>query len=108
MKSECVTKEEREYNRGYRAGFLDGVAAGRRRKVQLPDILQQPVEALGLPVRPLNCLRACGCQRVTDVTALSEQDIWRMRGLGKTSADQIARALHRHKIFGTAWDDFVL
>ncbi len=108
MKGEHGTKEEREYNRGYRAGFLNGLAAGRRRKVQVPELLQQPVEALGLPTRVINALHACGCQRVTDLTAMTKYDIWRLRGVGKTGAAQIAQALLGHKIFGTAWDDFAL
>ncbi len=107
----CLEADEQQkllaqaYQRGYRAGYIDGVAAG---DAQPPDILQLPVEALGLPARPLNCLRSCGCQQVGDVAGLSQETICRMRSLGKVSADQIARALRSQKIFGTAWDAWLL
>ncbi len=93
------------YQRGYRAGYIDGVAAG---DTQPPEILQLPVEALGLSARPLNCLRSYGCQQIADVAALSPETIRRMRNLGKISADQIARALQSQTIFGTAWDAWLL
>ncbi len=93
------------YQRGYRAGYLDGKAAGDPLP---PEILQLPLEALGLPARPLNCLRNCGCQRVEDVAGLPQEAICRMRRLGRVSADQIARALRSQNLFGTAWDAWLL
>ncbi len=104
---ERVTPEEnRAYHRGYRAGFLDGLAAGEKGNAELLDTLQLPIEALGLSSRPLNCLHACGCQRVRDVAGLPEEAILRMRNLGAKSAAEIVSVLHQYKIFGTAWDAF--
>ncbi len=97
-----------DYQRGYLAGYRDGLAAAQQGSMQLPAVLQQPIEVLGLPVRPLNCLRAYDCRLVEDVAGLPAETIRRMRNLGKQSADEITQALHRFEIFGTAWDAFLL
>ncbi len=101
-------KEESAFSRGYRAGFIDGLAAAAQQRPKFPSILQQPVEVLGLSSRPLNCLRACQCKRVQDVAELPQEVIQRMRNLGRKSGDEIARALHQQQIFGSAWDAFRL
>ncbi len=97
-------KKEGIFMEGYRAGFLDGLAAKDR---DFPKDLDLPVEALELTVRPLNCLRVQGCRRVGEVANLDRDAILRMRNLGAKSADEIARALHRFRIFGTPWDAFL-
>ncbi len=76
-----------DYQRGYLAGYRDGLAAAQQGRVQLPAVLQQPIEVLGLPVRPLNCLRAYDCRLVEDVAGLPAETIRRMRNLGKRSAE---------------------
>ncbi len=100
--------DEIAFLRGYRVGYQDGMAAGQAGKIPQPEILDLPVEALGLSVRPRNCLRAYGCERIADVVRLPKTVICRMRGLGKKSADEIARSLHKQGIFSVPWDDFLL
>ncbi len=97
-----------EYQRGYLAGYRDGMAAGMAGDTGMPELLQQPVEVLDLSARPRNCLLACGCQCVADVVALSDERIRYMRLLGPKSADEVARVLRQHGILGTAWDAFLL
>ncbi len=107
-------KEDREqeagqaYREGYLAGYRDGLAAGLAGERAEPELLELPVEALGLPARARNCLRGAGCERVGDVARLSAEQILRMRGLGRLSADQIARSLRLHGIRPTAWDTFLI
>ncbi len=103
-----MTELERAYRRGYSAGYQDGLAAAKLGKTEQPVLLEMPLEALGLSIRALNCLRGANCQRVAEAAWLSEEDIHRMRGLGRKTADEIACNLNAHGIFCTAWDDFML
>ncbi len=98
-----LTPEERGFRRGYRAGYLDGRASLRADE----DVLSLPLEAMDISSRAQNCLRSYQCQRIGDVAKVPIEAIWRMRNLGKKSADEIVRALHRCHIFGTAWDAFL-
>ncbi len=99
-----LTPEERGFRRGYRAGFLDGRSALHTDA----DVLSLPLEAMEISVRAQNCLQSCQCRRIGDVAKVPIETIWRMRNLGKKSADEIARALNRNRIFGTAWDAYLL
>ncbi len=108
-RNEMVTPKERQaFEDGYRKGYRDGLADGKSGKKKPLELMQLPVEALGLSSRPLNCLRLCGCKRISDVVVLSEEDIRQIRSLGKIGADEIARSLHEHKIYPTDWDEFLL
>ncbi len=102
------TTWSRCYLDAYRAGFLDGLAAGQAGETQMPQFTDLPIEALGLSARPLNALRAHGCTRIADMLRLSEKNIFSMRQLGKKSADEVARSLRTQGIFPTAWDSFLL
>ncbi len=103
-----MTEQEKIYRQGYLAGYRDGLAAGQAGKTAEPELPELPLEALGLSARAVNCLHAYNCRRVADVARLSAETIGRMRGLGKLTADEIARSLHAHEVLLTAWDAFLL
>ncbi len=98
----------RDYLNGYRAGYQDGIAAGLAGQTDEPQVLQLPLEHLELSVRALHCLTQAGCLRIGDVARLSQGEIHAMPRLGRVTADEIARALHRRKIYQTAWAAFLL
>ncbi len=105
------TKELCGYNKGYadgyRAGLADGLAGKHPGDIP-PETLALPIAFLELSTRARNCLAARGCESIADVANLSESRIFRMRGLGKGSADEIARALREKGICHTAWDRYLL
>ncbi len=95
------------YAQGYQAGLADGLA-GKRPGDSWQELHSLPLEYLDLSVRARNCLTGWGCISVADVAALPEDAIVRMRGLGKRTADEIARALAAQNIRHTAWDSYLL
>ncbi len=103
-----MNEQEKTYRRGYLAGYWDGVAAGQAGKAAEPELPDLPIEALGLSPRALKCLRTYDCARVADVARLPAETICRMRGLGRLTADEIARSLQDHGILLTAWDTFLM
>lgn len=111
MKRLAADSYSRGYAEGYKMGYKNGDHDARK-NVEAPKIpdemLNLPIEALGLSVRAFNCLKAARCELIGDVFRLDEERIIRMRNLGKISADEIARALHKREIKGTAWDGFLL
>ncbi len=109
-----VAKQESEtqgFRRGYAEGYKDGSYDTENGIVPnggLEEILDKPIESLGLSSRALHCLQFYKCVRIADVAQIPDTTIRVMRGLGSISADEIARALQANGIVHTAWDAFVL
>lgn len=93
------------YLLGYHAGYSDGISGKEKDRVQAPS---DPIEAMDLSGRAHSCLHYAGYRLISEVAALPEFDIQRMRNLGKKTANEIALALHKLGIFGTDWDLFLL
>ncbi len=68
-------------------------AAGRPGEDQAPDQAAVPIEDLNLPVRSYNSLRREGVATVGSLTALSEQDLLAIDGLGPASVKEIRQRL---------------
>jgi carbon monoxide dehydrogenase subunit G len=68
-------------------------AAGRPGEDQAPDQATMPIEDLNLPVRSYNSLRREGVATVGSLTALSEQDLLAIDGLGPASVKEIRQRL---------------
>ena len=103
------------YDMGYTNGYNDGYTTGRmderngkEEAYKNNPILGLTIENLGLSTRAFQCLRKLNCDRIGDVALKEADDIWRTRNMGKITADEIARALRKHDITGTAWDQFIL
>jgi hypothetical protein len=60
---------------------------------QAPDQAKVPIEELNLPVRSYNSLRREGVATVGSLTALSEQDLLAIDGLGPASVKEIRQRL---------------
>lgn len=108
-------RKKQYYDQGYRMGYLDGYEngvkdekEGRKRAYENNPVLDLIIENLELSTRAFQCLRRMGCDRIGDVVAKDAESILKTRNMGKKSMDEIARALHKRNIVGTAWDQFIL
>lgn len=95
------------YDQGYNDGYLDGKNGTEKPSVS-EELLNHPIESLGLSVRAFNCLRRAQCLRVGDVVRLSAEQIERLRNLGPKSANEIACALRNIGIPNTNWCRYIL
>lgn len=56
--------------------------------------LTMSIEELDLSVRPLNCLKRAGIFTVEDLVKKSEEDMLKVRNLGRKSLDEVINKLH--------------
>ena len=57
-------------------------------------VLETSIEELELSVRSFNCLKRAGIATVEDLTNRSENDMMKVRNLGKKSVDEVIAKLH--------------
>lgn len=102
------------YN-GYQAGYADGYREGnfhQKSKLEFSktgeDPLTQPISSLSLSPRTYHCLDQAGYLTIGQVVELEREKILSMRGLGKRSMNEVARALQHLKIPSTPWYEFLL
>lgn len=57
-------------------------------------VLEMTIEELDLSVRSFNCLKRAGVNTVEDLTTKSEEDMMKVRNLGKKSLDEVIAKLH--------------
>ena len=56
-------------------------------------VLEMTIEELDLSVRSYNCLKRAGINTVEELTYKSEDDMMKVRNLGKKSLDEVAKKL---------------
>ena len=56
-------------------------------------VLEMPIEELELSVRSYNCLKRAGISTVEDLTNKSQEDMMKVRNLGKKSLDEVTNKL---------------
>ena len=56
-------------------------------------VLEMPIEDLELSVRSYNCLKRAGISTVEDLTNKSQEDMMKVRNLGKKSLDEVTNKL---------------
>ena len=103
-------KAAEEYDRGYRAGYLDGTqdtATGIQGSGSPDDCLNLPLNELPLSVRIYHCLSIAGHRRVRDLAALRPRQIHSIYGLGTKGCREVALALQELGIHNTAWDSYL-
>lgn len=111
LRKVALREYDKGYSTGYQAGYQDGAtdATNGSHKPTAPDeILNLPIEHLGLSTRAHNCMVAAYCKRIGDVARLTDEQIATMKRLGKISANEIAQALQAQGIKRTAWDSYLL
>ena len=52
-------------------------------------VLEMSIEDLELSVRSFNCLKRAGISTVEDITNMTEQEMMKVRNLGKKSLDEV-------------------
>ena len=57
-------------------------------------VLEMPIEDLELSVRSYNCLKRAGIATVEDLANRTEEDLAKVRNLGKKSLDEVINKLH--------------
>ena len=95
-----------QYQKGYMAGYRDGLKAAAQGEFKInftEDMPNLPVDALPLSARAKNCLLHIGCSYASDIVQLNEQRIATMRNLGPKSAAEIAQWLDQQGIHYSAW-----
>ena len=111
LRKVALREYDKGYSAGYQAGYQDGTAnmANGTPKPAAPDeVLNLPIEQMGLSTRAHNCMVAAHCKRIGDVARLTEEQIATMKRLGKISANESAQALQAQGIRHTAWDSYLL
>ena len=56
-------------------------------------VLEMPIEELELSVRSYNCLKRAGIATVEDLANKSQEDMMKVRNLGKKSLDEVSNKL---------------
>ena len=64
---------------------------GENKKTQ---VLAMTIEELDFAVRTFNCLKRVGLDTVEDLVQLTEDDLYRVRNLGKKSSEEVIQKLH--------------
>lgn len=57
-------------------------------------VLEMTIEELDLSVRSYNCLKRAGINTVEELTDRSEEDMMKVRNLGKKSLEEVKHKLH--------------
>ena len=57
-------------------------------------VLEMSVEDLDVSVRSYNCLKRAGIHTVEDLTKKSEEDMLKVRNLGRKSLEEVINKLH--------------
>ena len=81
--------------------FVDLSETARNTKVMVEKeeskkekVLEMPIEELELSVRSYNCLKRAGIATVEDLANRTEDDMMKVRNLGKKSLDEVINKLH--------------
>jgi DNA-directed RNA polymerase subunit alpha len=56
-------------------------------------VLEMTIEELDLSVRSYNCLKRAGINTVEELTYKTEEDMMKVRNLGKKSLDEVSKKL---------------
>ena len=59
----------------------------------MEKVLEMTIEELDLSVRSFNCLKRAGINKVEDLINKSEEDMMKVRNLGKKSLDEVVAKL---------------
>ena len=80
--------------------FIDLSEAARNTQVMIEKeedkkekVLEMPIEELELSVRSYNCLKRAGISTVEDLANKSQEDMMKVRSLGKKSLDEVTNKL---------------
>jgi DNA-directed RNA polymerase subunit alpha len=64
-----------------------------RPETQKEKVLEMTIEELDMSVRSFNCLKRAGIDTVEDLTNRTEEDMIKVRNLGKKSLEEVIQKL---------------
>ena len=65
-----------------------------REETKKEKVLEMTIEELEMSVRSFNCLKRAGIDTVEDLTNRTEEDMIKVRNLGKKSLEEVIQKLH--------------
>jgi DNA-directed RNA polymerase subunit alpha len=65
-----------------------------REETKKEKVLEMTIEELDMSVRSFNCLKRAGIDTVEDLTNRTEEEMIRVRNLGKKSLEEVIQKLH--------------
>jgi DNA-directed RNA polymerase subunit alpha len=65
-----------------------------RAETKKVKVLEMTIEELDLSVRSFNCLKRAGIDTVEDLANRTEEDMIKVRNLGRKSLDEVIQKLH--------------
>jgi len=65
-----------------------------REETKKEKVLEMTIEELDMSVRSFNCLKRAGIDTVEDLTNKTEEDMIKVRNLGKKSLEEVIQKLH--------------
>ena len=65
-----------------------------REEIKRDKILEMSIDDLDLSVRSFNCLKRAGIDTVEDLVNRTEEDMIKVRNLGRKSLDEVIQKLH--------------
>lgn len=71
------------------------ILTGREEDTQT-RILEKPIEDMDLSVRSFNCLKRAGIATIQDLTRKTEEDMLKVRNLGRKSLDEVIEKLREY------------
>lgn len=79
---------------GLTESISDEVTMVEKEEETKDKILEMTIEELDLSVRSYNCLKRAGINSVEELTNRSEEDMMKVRNLGKKSLEEVVHKLH--------------
>ena len=73
--------------------FIDLSEATKNTEIMIEKVLEMTIEELDLSVRSYNCLKRAGIVNVEDLTNKTEDDMMKVRNLGRKSLEEVTNKL---------------
>ncbi len=70
-------------------------------------VLEKPIEDMDLSVRSFNCLKRAGIATIQDLTRKTEEDMLKVRNLGRKSLDEVIEKLREYGLSLSKNDEYI-
>lgn len=107
QKDIIIQLKRQAYNKGYIDGYQRGLEDRKSGAIDpnmFPPLLDQPIQVLGLSIRPFNSLDRGGYRTIGDIVVLRKEEIEKIRNLGSKGLHEIAWALWNQGIRDSEWN----
>ena len=78
-----------------------------RKRAYTEKVMETTIYDLDFSVRTFNNLFRANCEKVSDLVALSEEDILNLKNMGKKQFAEVALKLRALGLLHTAWEKFI-